>query len=150
VRPATALLKKYDRWQTILREAAEQSGRGSIPELAAPLDWSTAIQQGGDVRLLPWEEATIAECGAQRAPGIADLLRPPTHQAVLSGTPITHRAISLLVGPEGGITREEAALAQAAGWQIVSLGPRILRAETAALVSITLVMEHLQQLAAPD
>jgi 16S rRNA (uracil1498-N3)-methyltransferase len=135
VRPATALLKKYDRWQTILREAAEQSGRGSIPELAAPLDWSTAIQQGGELRLLPWEEAASVDCRLQ----IADLLQPPTPHI-----------ISLLIGPEGGITREEATLAQAAGWQIVSLGPRILRAETAALVGITLVMEHLQQLATPD
>ena len=45
VRPAVALLKKYDRWQTILREAAEQCGRGILPTLAPPVSWSTAIAQ---------------------------------------------------------------------------------------------------------
>lgn len=148
VRPAAALLKKYERWRTILREAAEQSGRGRIPELAPPLSWSGAIAHAEGMRLLPWEELRTANCGAQRAPRIADLLRPTTHSS-RGALWATHHSVSLLIGPEGGITQNEAHTAQAAGWPVAALGPRILRAETAALVSITLVMEHLQQLSLP-
>ncbi len=131
VRPESALLKKYERWQTILCEAAEQCGRGRIPTLAAPLLWPNASVQATGCRLLPWEEQTALSVTMKRA-----LDRPTQIQSV-----------SLLIGPEGGITAEEAQIAQAAGWQAVSLGPRILRAETAALTSIVLVMEHLGQLA---
>ena len=125
VRPAAALLSKYDRWLTILREAAEQSGRGRIPVLEAPQSWQQAIHHASGLRLLPWEAAGST--------------MPSLHSA------IPHSALrtphfSLLIGPEGGITPEEAAAAQAAGWQLVGLGPRILRAETAALAAITLVM----------
>jgi 16S rRNA (uracil1498-N3)-methyltransferase len=131
VRPATALLKKYERWQSILREAAEQSRRGHIPELSAPLDWPAAIQHRAALCLLPWEGVGSAESGVR----IADVVRS-----------LQPASINLLIGPEGGITSHEAATAQAAGWQLASLGARILRAETAALVGITVVMEHLQQL----
>jgi 16S rRNA (uracil1498-N3)-methyltransferase len=54
--------------------------------------------------------------------------------AIVDGT-----ATNLLIGPEGGITTAEAIAAQSAGWQFVSLGPRILRAETAALAAITII-----------
>jgi 16S rRNA (uracil1498-N3)-methyltransferase len=134
VRPAAAVLKKYDRWQAILREAAEQCGRGRIPTLLQPLDWPTAVHHAQGPRFLAWEEQTTAAI--------------PVKQA-LSGQPkLTKnlRSVSLLVGPEGGITYEEVAVAQGAGWQTIHLGPRILRAETAALTTIVLVMAYLNQL----
>jgi 16S rRNA (uracil1498-N3)-methyltransferase len=56
------------------------------------------------------------------------------------------KQVSLLVGPEGGIAEEEARAAQAAGWETISLGPRILRAETAALTSIVLTMTYFNEL----
>lgn len=136
VRPETALLKKYERWQTILREAAEQCGRGRVPMLDAPQLWPAAIQQAQGCRLLPWEVPTHSSVTVQTALA-----------ASTAGPDDKRQPISLIVGPEGGITVEEATTAQAAGWQAVSLGPRILRAETAALTSIVLVMEHLDQLA---
>lgn len=129
VRPAAALVKKYDRWRAILREAAEQCGRGVIPTLAAPLLWSEAVMQARGLRLVPWEEASIADGRLQ----IADCV---------GGSATDQQAINLLIGPEGGITQDEIIAARRAGWQIVSLGPRILRAETAALASITLVMAY--------
>ena len=132
VRPAATILKKYDRWQSIIREAAEQCGRGRIPDLAPPLDWEGAIQNAHGLCLLPWEDQTTI------LPSIKTALtvNQSTDYATL-------HSISLLVGSEGGISEEEAIAAQAAGWQPVNLGPRILRAETAAITSTVLVMTHL-------
>ena len=124
VRPAEALLKKYERWQNILREAAEQCGRGRVPALAPPVTWTGAIQQATGLRLLPWEERA----------GHANSL-----QHCLAGHAQVDQ-VNLLIGPEGGVTADEVKLAEGAGWQVVSLGPRILRAETAALAGITLVL----------
>lgn len=132
VRPAAAVLKKYDRWRAIIREAAEQCGRGRLPELAPPLDWRDAIHYAQGLRLLPWEEQNSTAITIKAA------LAPP-------GIDENLQSLSLLVGPEGGIASEEASAAQTQGWQIVSLGPRILRAETAAITSIVLAMEYLNQ-----
>lgn len=134
VRPAAAVHKKYERWQAILREAAEQCGRGRVPTLAQPLDWTEAIHDVQGLRLLAWEEATAT------APSVQQAL------SNYANTTAPVADVSLLVGPEGGITEEEAAEAQKAGWQAIHLGPRILRAETAALTSVVLTMTHLQQL----
>ncbi len=135
VRPEAALLKKYERWGAILREAAEQCGRGRIPTLAEPLTWRATILQAQGCRLLPWE--------AQQASSV-------TVKTALTHANLDHSAprVNLLIGPEGGLAPEEVLDAQRAGWQTISLGPRILRAETAALTSIVLVMEHLGQLPA--
>jgi len=134
VRPAAAVLNKYDRWHAILREAAEQCGRGRLPILAPPLDWGEAVSDASGVRLLAWEEATTASVMIKEA------LCHDTNE------PSLEKKVSLLIGPEGGITAEEATVARTAGWQLVSLGPRILRAETAALTSVVLTMTHLDQL----
>jgi 16S rRNA (uracil1498-N3)-methyltransferase len=115
VRPAQALLPKYERWQAIVREAAEQSGRARLPEIAPPLEWDAALAAGAGRRLLAWEQAGGAAPGASLA---------------------AERAVSLLVGPEGGLEAGEVAAAQGAGWQVVTLGPRILRAETAAIAGV--------------
>lgn len=134
VRPAAVVVKKYERWQAILREAAEQCERGRIPTLALPLDWSAAVQHPQGLRLFAWEEQRSATVSVR--------------QALSNDTPRVRsdNQISLLIGPEGGITAEEATEAQLAGWQTISLGPRILRAETAALTSVVLTMTHLNQL----
>lgn len=129
VRPAAALLKRYGRWQAILKEAAEQSGRGRIPQLAEPQSWTAAVQAATGRRYVPWE-------GAQNtSPGLGTLLQPGSNEP-----------ISLAIGPEGGLSTAEVAVASEAGWQAVSLGPRILRAETAALAGITIIFERLGDL----
>jgi 16S rRNA (uracil1498-N3)-methyltransferase len=136
VRPATSLLNKYDRWRAILREAAEQCGAVRIPTLCPPLHWGQAIQQAQGLRLLPWEGA--AGVGA---PGLGERLPRP-----LGTHPI---AVSLLVGPEGGVSTAEASAAQAAGWHVVSLGRRVLRAETAAIAAITILLDRMGGLGSP-
>ncbi len=110
VRPADKIRNKYERWLSIIREAAEQSGRARLPELADPLTWDELIAQTGGVRLLPWEERANA---ARRIP------------ATLAAHPHPS-AITLAIGPEGGLSAAEVAQASAAGWHTVSLGPRIL------------------------
>lgn len=129
VRPAAALLKKYDRWQEILREAAEQCCRGKIPELAEPMSFEEAVREANGTRLLAWEEARHGD-------------RETRRQGEEQSESISQFAIrnsqfaNLLIGPEGGITSTEAELAQSAGWHTVSLGRRILRAETAAVAAV--------------
>lgn len=135
VRPVAALDHKRTRWETILREAAEQSGRGRIPELGYGREWSelfteTRIVEGAGVRLVAWEEG-------RASPGLIQAL---TH------APLPVREVHLAIGPEGGLAAEEVALAQEAGWQTVSLGARILRAETAALAALAVVMGALGEL----
>lgn len=121
VRPAARLLPKYERWRAIIREAAEQSRRGRLPVLANPLLWDEALNQGSGLRLLVWEEADGNSSNLGRAVTDAE-------------------EISLLLGPEGGIEMDEAAAATKRGWLPLSLGPRILRAETAAVAAATVVL----------
>ncbi len=128
VRPAGALVKKYDRWREILREAAEQSGRSRIPRLNAPLGWDEAVRTATGVRLVAWESLSAVERATR---------------------PLPVRAcdtISLAVGPEGGLTGDEIGLARADGWQVFSLGQRTLRAETAALAATAALMAHMGEL----
>ena len=126
VRDKSTLLKKYDRWQQIIKEAAEQSGRGKLPQLAQPLTLAEAlIQPQPDVlRLMPWEEANDT-----------------TLKEVLSKSALKN--IALFIGPEGGFTTEESQLAQKAGAKLVTLGPHILRAETAGLAACAVIMYQL-------
>ncbi len=121
VRPSTNLMKRYERWRAIVREAAEQSGRARLPILGEPQTWEQAVTQGGGLRLMPWEDAGNG--------GLA-----------IDSSVAGVKAASLLVGPEGGISVEEAGAAIDAGWQPVSLGPRVLRAETAAIAAVAIVM----------
>ncbi len=122
VRPAAALLGKYPRWQTIVREAAEQCGRARVPQIGQPSTWQEAVTAGHGLCFLPWEAAQ----------------GEPTLYSVLQDALPSRDDISIFIGPEGGITEQEARLASDHGWQIVSLGPRILRAETAALAAVAM------------
>ena len=109
--------KKRTRWERIIREAAEQSQRGKLPKLANATPLAQALEQARTTPLIlmPWE----------RAAG------EPSLKTILSGQQVKQAAI--FIGPEGGFTSAEAALAKAAGAHLVKLGPRILRAETAGL-----------------
>lgn len=121
VRPAARLAPKYERWRAIVREAAEQSRRGRLPILGDPLIWDEALEQGAGLQLLVWEEADENSSRFGQAVSKAD-------------------EVSLLVGPEGGISKEEATAATERGWLPVSLGPRVLRAETAAVAAAAVVL----------
>lgn len=109
--------KKRARWARIAAEAAKQSGRAVVPQIAPPLTVGQlcAALPGHALALAPWEE--------QRGGGIA---RQWAGQ----------RDVALVIGPEGGISPEEMAQLRRAGARAVTLGPRILRTETAGLAAL--------------
>ena len=136
VRPASALLKKYDRWQTILREAAEQSGRGRLPFLGPPVSFEEAVVNAEGLRYLPWEDANCA-------PGLGQAV---VFDASSGASGNSSQRYSLMIGPEGGFAPDEVLAARNVGWQVTSLGARILRAETAALAAVTIILDRLGEL----
>ncbi len=113
--------KKQARWQKIAASAAEQSGRGCIPEVAEPISFKQlleAVKQENTV--------TFYEGGGE-----------PLETLVGKET----TAVSLVIGPEGGFEAEEIDRLREAGAHIATLGPRILRCETAPLVALSIVMQ---------
>jgi 16S rRNA (uracil1498-N3)-methyltransferase len=110
---------RRERWEKVAREAARQCGRADVPRVEAPAPLADALNLPDlpAARLALWE-------GERQQPMRAALGQD--------------RAIALLVGPEGGFEPDEIARARTAGFRPVSLGPRILRVETAAIVSVAL------------
>ncbi len=114
--------KKQARWQKIAASAAEQSGRGLIPEVAAPLSFTQALEA------LSHENTVVFYEGG----GV------PLESLVSENT----RQISLVIGPEGGFETEEIERLRVVGAAVATLGPRILRCETAPLVALAVVMQQ--------
>lgn len=113
---------KVVRWQRIALEAARQSGRSSVPRVALAGEMREVVTDSRHaLKLLLWEE----EQGKRLRDALAGLPAPET--------------VALIVGPEGGLTAEEAALARENGFIPVSLGERILRTETAGLATIAIL-----------
>jgi 16S rRNA (uracil1498-N3)-methyltransferase len=121
-------LQATDRLRRTVVEASKQCGRNRLMEIAPPQDWAEWIAGGRDapVRLLAHPERPPAgPAGAHDAArGAVDL------------APCGTGPVLLAVGPEGGFTSDEVALAVAAGWRPIDLGPRILRIETAAILLV--------------
>ena len=136
---------KIQRWQRIIQEAAEQCGRPRLPQLLPIRPLMHALNEipPGALALIPWEEehnhSLHAALTAFRQTLQTQSARSPAQ------SPSTQTTVILFIGPEGGLTPEEIALAQRNGVQSVSLGPRILRAETAALAAIANVMYELER-----
>jgi 16S rRNA (uracil1498-N3)-methyltransferase len=120
---------KQIRWQRICEEAAKQSKRSIIPQVSQVCNLAQALNDihQDEVLLIPWEEekANSLKASLQHLRG---------------------KRISIFIGPEGGLTLEEVSLAQAAGGEIVTLGPRILRTETAGLAVVSMVLYELGDL----
>lgn len=113
--------KKQARWQKIAASAAEQSGRGIVPEVAEPISFRqllSAVSQENTV--------TFYEGGGR-----------PLSELVSGDT----QSVSLVIGPEGGFEAEEIEQLKQAGARIATLGKRILRCETAPLVALSVVMQ---------
>jgi 16S rRNA (uracil1498-N3)-methyltransferase len=125
---------KIQRWQRILEEATEQCGRARRPTLLPirPLTEALSAIPAGAIALMLWEE--------ERSQSLHDVLQTVSLVAV---PPIT---VVVFVGPEGGLLKEEVELAQQYGVHSVTLGTRILRAETAALTAVANVMYELEAL----
>lgn len=115
-----SLEKKIARWQKIAAEAAKQSGRGIIPLIKPAIVFQQAIEQMKlfKTSILFYEQATVPLKG------------------LLEG----HGATAILTGPEGGFEAEEIVTATDAGINICTLGPRILRCETAPLAALSIIL----------
>jgi 16S rRNA (uracil1498-N3)-methyltransferase len=131
---AQSALKRSERWRRIALEASKQSRRTDIPGIADPIALKQALEvEDTPTRILlsETEQTTTLTTALQdsRASGLTDV-----------GSPITH---AIAIGPEGGWTPEEIALFTQHTWQPVTLGPRILRAETAAIAAIAIASARL-------
>jgi 16S rRNA (uracil1498-N3)-methyltransferase len=127
---------KLQRWQRILQEAAEQSRRSRIPTLLSirPLRDALNAIPAAAIALMPWEE--------ERTISLQEAMRIyKANQAHTATKPLT---VVLFIGPEGGLMSEEVKLAQRHGVQTVTLGPRILRAETAAIATVANIVYELE------
>ena len=121
--------KKFERWERIIYEAAKQSKRGIIPKLKGILSFKEALEdmKNNDMNICPYEnERTVSIKKAIKNANID--------------------SIGIFVGPEGGITEEEIESIQEIGASVVSLGPRILRTETASVVASSIVLYELSDL----
>ncbi len=114
--------KKRARWQKIADEAAGQSGRGILPAVSPPLSWKQAVERlkadGGPV-IVFYEGGGLPLTG---------LVGPDT------------RRLAIVIGPEGGFEPSEIEELRALGAQVATLGPRILRCETAPLAALSVIM----------
>ncbi len=120
-----SLKKKLERWQKIAASAAQQSGRGRIPEVMALGSYREALERTArsDKAILFYENER------------ATTLRMALEEG-------EYRSVSLLTGPEGGLEEQEVAQAMEAGLRVCTLGKRILRCETAPLCALSAVMYH--------
>jgi 16S rRNA (uracil1498-N3)-methyltransferase len=116
---------KVERWRRIAKSAAQQSGRVRVPDVADVHDWDALLATFGryDRVYVPWELAEPAP--------LRDVFE---HE--LAGV----SSVLAIIGPEGGISSEEITRARDAGASAISLGRRILRTETAALVVMTAIL----------
>ncbi len=120
---------KQTRWQAIAESAAKQSKRSVIPEVSSVLSYKQALAKAEelDLLLVPYENergmAATREALAQIKPGMS---------------------VAILIGPEGGFEEVEIEQAKQAGGLVISLGKRILRAETAAVTAVGMGMLHVE------
>ena len=116
--------KKQERWQKIAREACKQSGRCLTPQVDAPIPFKELLNRlpGHDAAIVPWEDARGYSLNAfhREHPDITSL--------------------AVVIGPEGGMSAEEIEVMRQTGCLPVTLGPRILRTETAGLAAISALM----------
>lgn len=116
---AERAIKRRQHWQGVVVAACEQCGRNRLPQVE-PV-------------------CSLAQFLANPSPSPIRWLLSPEDGQALSANPKPSAAIELLVGPEGGLSAEEQRLAQQQGFQVQSLGPRVLRTETAALAALAAI-----------
>ena len=121
-------LRKRERMEHILREAAEQSERGKIPILGPEISLKTVLESGWPLELMA--DVTLLAYARETATLLPDVLRQ-------LGSP---QSVNILVGPEGGFSDEEINLAKKQHFTIFGLGPRILRTETAGVAIVSALL----------
>ena len=117
--------KQAERWKTILTEAANQCKRNRIPELTEIVDFKELAAYKGDHSYLGYENVF------GERPMLGEALRPGS--------------VTVVIGPEGGFSEEEVQALEDAGFETVSFGSRILRAETAAVYALSVIGDCLER-----
>ncbi len=129
---AQAAMKRVERWRRIAHEAAQQSRRSDVPTVQDPVALAERVKAASTAtRLLlaEQERSTTLRTALDEAIAAAQADMP---------------TLEIAIGPEGGWAAEEEALFDANGWRAVSLGPRILRAETAAIAALAIVASSIE------
>ena len=123
-------VSKGERWQRIAESAAKQSKRMIIPEVSPVMNFKEAVKEAAsfDVFLFPYEN----EEGIEKTREIVDNIKPGS-------------SVAVFIGPEGGFEESEVAAAKEAGAQVISLGKRILRTETAGMALMAVLMYKLEE-----
>jgi len=116
--------EKMARWQSVIREAAEQCGRATLPVLCPTVSFENLCRPSPVPSMILWEH--------EKSQGISTALKSPAFNEA--------RLFRLFVGPEGGFTEAEIEMARQNGIVPVGLGKRILRAETAGLTAVNAIM----------
>lgn len=119
--------KKHERWNRISMEAAKQCNRGIVPEVGYPVNFKDVVETlpGDALKILPYEK--------EKSQGIKGILKEKSN----------NKDIYIFIGPEGGFCEKEIELALKNDFNIISLGPRILRTETAGIVVLSILMYEL-------
>jgi 16S rRNA (uracil1498-N3)-methyltransferase len=132
---AAAAVKRHERWQRIVRQAAEQSRRAAPPEIASPIKLKDipGVLPTGDILRVVLDESLA---GSEEENRLGEIL-PSAMQPEAT-------EVALAVGPEGGWADGEMDWFLESGWVAASLGGTILRAETAAIVATALALEALR------
>lgn len=125
-----SMRKKVERWQKIAVEAAKQSGRGILPRIGEPLSFSVAV-----------EEAASRAKEKNGGKAAALLFYEGGGERILRLVDEGAEEISIFIGPEGGFDPSEVELAVKRGVQTATLGPRILRTETAPIAAMAALMQ---------
>jgi 16S rRNA (uracil1498-N3)-methyltransferase len=133
---------KVIRWNRIALEAAKQCDRGIVPEIGDPVGFDAAVKQAADfdLRLLPYEEESRGSLRKQLKDFSAGYAALPGNN---EADACRKSSVAVFIGPEGGFTPAEAEKAVQGGLVSVTLGPRILRTETAGLAATAIIMYEL-------
>jgi 16S rRNA (uracil1498-N3)-methyltransferase len=129
---AQAAEKRVERWRRIVHESAQQSRRSDVPMIYDPVALASRVRENSNatsIVLAEQERSTALRTAIEEAAEAAEEEMP---------------RLEIAIGPEGGWAPEEEALFDANGWRAVSLGPRILRAETAAISALAVVASCLE------
>ncbi len=129
---AQAAARRVERWRRIVHEASQQARRSDVPLIYEPVRLAARVRAASDgthIVLAEQERTTTLRHALDEAMDAAAEEMP---------------ALTVAIGPEGGWAPDEEALFDANGWKAASLGPRILRAETAAIAALAVIASYLE------
>jgi len=134
------LSSKMEHWKGVIESAAEQCGRRIIPSLSSPISFNSFDQQFLDQQFLEkeFEMNQIDQDNKDFSSLVQSFVLHPDSTNKISSLSFTEKNIRLLIGPEGGFSKEEIEKFQGFGFSKISLGPRILRAETATISALSI------------